>query len=363
MSKITFQKNFLWGCAASAYQIEGAWNEDGRGPSIWDTFCHTPGKIANGETGDISIDHYHRCKEDVALMAELGLKAYRFSVSWSRVLPEGTGAVNKKGLDFYDRLVDELLTHKIEPYVCLYHFDLPQALEDKGGWPERQTAYHFADYARIIAERLGDRVTRWITHNEPFAHAIGGYFFGESAPGIQNPIAAIQAAHHLLLSHGLAAEAIRTVTKKPAKVGIVLDMHPVHAATDRDEDRAAAARIDAVHNKAVLEPLLRARMPDELLALFAPVYETLIQLDDLDKIATLDLLGINYYTRFVVRHDPDFPVVQANLVQREGNEYSLMWEIYPEGLYELLMRIWRDYFERHNPPSPLPYKGRWVQGG
>src|SRR5512136_2523923 len=175
MPRITFPKDFIWGCAASAYQVEGAWNEAGKGPSIWDTFTHLPGKIANGETGDVAADHYHRYKEDVALMSELGLNAYRFSISWSRILPAGRGAVNQAGLDFYDHLVDELLKYKIEPYACLFHYDLPQALQDQGGWPKRETAYAFADYARIATERLSDRVKVWMTHNEPWVSAIVGY--------------------------------------------------------------------------------------------------------------------------------------------------------------------------------------------
>lgn len=363
MAQLTFPSNFVWGVAASAYQIEGAWNEDGKGPSIWDTFSHTPGKITNGETGDVSIDHYHRYKEDVALMAELGIQTYRFSVAWPRVLPEGTGKVNAKGLAFYDRLVDELLKRNIEPYCCLYHYDLPQALENKGGWPERQTTFYFAEYARILAARLGDRVTRWITHNEPFAHAIGGYFYGQSAPGIQDPIAAIRAAHHLLLSHGLAAEAIRAAAARPANIGIVLDMHPVHPATDSEADRLAATRLDILHNRAVLDPLLRGCLPDELHSLFAPVYETLVQPGDLQKIAALDLLGVNYYSRFVVRHNADVPIIQLELINPEGGEYSMMWEIYPQGLYELLTRIWRDYFGGPNPPIPPSLAGKGGAGG
>ncbi len=219
---ISFPKDFIWGCASSAYQVEGAWNEDGKGPSIWDTFVHTPGKIANGETGDVSVDHYHRYKEDVALMKELGLDAYRFSTSWARILPDGTGTVNQAGLDFYDRLVDELLRNKIEPYVCLFHYDLPQALQDKGGWPNRDTAYAFAEYARIVTEHLSDRVKVWMTHNEPWVAAMAGYFSGEHAPGLKDPVAGFKAMHHIFLSHGLAAEAIRASARQPVKVGITL---------------------------------------------------------------------------------------------------------------------------------------------
>jgi beta-glucosidase len=340
---LSFPQNFVWGVATSAYQIEGAWNEDGKGPSIWDTFCHTPGKVANGESGDMAVDHYHRYKEDVALMAELGLKTYRFSVAWSRVVPEGAGTVNRKGLDFYNRLVDTLLKHDIEPYVCLYHFDLPQALQDKGGWPERQTAYHFAEYARVIAECLSDRVTYFITHNEPWVTAAAGYFAGEHAPGIKDPAATFKAMHHLLLSHGLAAEAIRAAAKKPVKVGIVLSLNPVHPASTTKKDHDAAQRMDIVLNRAMLDPLLRGTTPIQEFAIGKMIAKTTIKPGDLEKIRSLDLLGVNYYSRTVVRQDAKFPIVAASEVHPEGNEYSGMWEIYPPGIYELLMRIWKDY--------------------
>jgi len=363
MPKLTFPKNFIWGVAASAYQIEGAWNEDGKGVSIWDTFCHTPGKIANGETGDVAIDHYHRYKEDVALMAELGIQACRFSVSWSRVMPEGAGTVNQKGLDFYDRLVDELLDHKIEPFANLYHFDLPQALQDRGGWPERQTAYAFADYARVVTERLSDRVHTIITHNEPWVTAAAGYFDGSHAPGIKDPLATFKAMHHLLLSHGLAAEAIRAAAKKTVKVGIVLNLNPVHPASDSRKDREAAYRMDTVLNRAMLDPLLKGTTPMQEFAVGKMLTASLIKPGDLEKIRTLDLLGVNYYTRTVVKNDPKFPVVAAVQIHPEGNEYSGMWEIYPEGLYELLMRIWKEYLTGPNPPFPPSLEGKGGAGG
>ncbi len=363
MQKITFPQDFVWGVAASAYQIEGAWNEDGKGPSIWDTFCHTPSKIANGETGDVAIDHYHRYKEDVALMAELGIQAYRFSVSWSRVIPEGVGTVNQKGLDFYDRLVDELLERKIEPFANLYHFDLPQALQDRGGWPKRRTASAFADYARAVTERLSDRVHTFITHNEPWVTAAAGYFDGSHAPGIKDPVAMFKAMHHLLLSHGLAAEAIRAAAKKPVKVGIVLNLNPVHPASDSKKDRDAAYRMDTVLNRAVLDPLLKGTTPMQELAFGKMFTSNLIKPGDLEKIRTLDLLGVNYYTRTVVKNDPKFPVMAASQVQPEGNEYSGMWEIYPEGLYELLMRVWKDYFIGPIPPAPPFPAGEGGNGG
>lgn len=343
MQKITFPKDFVWGVSTAAYQIEGAWNEDGKGLSIWDTFTHTPGKIVNNETGDVSVDHYHRYKEDVALMKELGLDAYRFSVAWSRILPAGTGSINRAGLDFYDSLVDELLRKKIEPYVCLFHYDLPQALQDKGGWPNRDTALAFAEYAHVVTERLSDRVKVWFTHNEPWVTAAAGYFDGSHAPGIKDPVATFKAMHHLLLSHGLAAEAIRAAAKQPVKVGITLNLNPVHPATGSKKDRDAAMRMDAILNRAMLDPLLKGTTPMQEFAVGRMLSGSLIKPGDLEKVRTLDLLGVNYYSRTVVKNDPKFPVVAAVQIQPDGNEYSGMWEIYPEGIHEVLLRIWKDY--------------------
>ncbi len=354
---IAFPEDFVWGCASSAYQVEGAWNEDGKGPSIWDTFVHTPGRIANGETGNITVDHYHRYKEDVALMKEIGLKAYRFSTSWSRVLPEGTGAVNQAGLDFYDRLVDEILEKKIEPYLCLFHYDLPQALEDKGGWPNRDSAHAFAEYASIMAEHFSDRVKVWMTHNEPWVAAMAGYFSGEHAPGINEPVTGFKALHHIFLSHGLAAEAICAAAKQPVKIGITLNLNPVYPASDSKKDRAAAQRMDTALNRLQLDPFLKGSSPIQEFALGKLLSQSIVKPGDLEKIHTLDLLGVNYYTRTVAKYDPKFPVISAVQTRPEGNEYSGMWEIYPEGIYELLMRIWKDYF------TPLPSgKGPGVRG-
>lgn len=343
MKTVSFPRDFLWGVATSAYQIEGAWNEDGKGPSIWDVFSHIPGKTAGNENGDVAADHYHRYRDDIRLLAELGIPAYRFSIAWSRVLPEGKGQVNPKGLGFYDRLVDELLKHKIEPYACLFHYDLPQALQLAGGWPERQTADCFADYAGVVASRLSDRVRTWFTHNEPWVSAMAGYFAGEHAPGIRNPAAAIKAFHHLLLSHGLAAQAIRAVARQPVAIGITLNLSPVHPASDSPRDQAAAQRMDLVINRSQLDPLLKGVSP---LSEFAPVklfLKGLIRPGDLETIHTLDVLGVNYYTRTVIRHDAKVPLVAASQVHPTGGEYSAMWEIYPPGIYELLKRIWEEY--------------------
>ncbi len=343
MTKITFPKDFVWGCAASAYQVEGAWNEAGKGPSIWDTFVHTPGKIANGETGDVAVDHYHRYKEDVALMKELGLDAYRFSVSWPRVLPAGTGTPNPAGLDFYDRLVDELLANKIEPYLCLFHWDLPQALQDKGGWPNRDTAYAFAEYARLLTEHLSDRVKVWMTHNEPSVSAFAGHFFGDHAPGLKDPAAGLKAMYHIFLSHGLAAEAIRASARQPVKIGITLSLNPAHPATDSRKDIEAAKMMDIAINRLQLDPFLKGTLPIQEFVLGKLFTKSLIKPGDLEKMRSLDLLGLNYYTRAVVKYDRKIPLIHATQVQPVGNEYSGMWEIYPEGIYEILMRVWKDY--------------------
>ena len=340
---LSFPPHFLWGVASSSYQIEGAVNEDGRGASIWDTFCHQPGKVRDGETGDVAADHYHRWREDVGIMADLGVKAYRFSIAWPRILPLGGGTVNKAGLDFYDRLVDALLAAGIEPFPTLYHWDLPQTLQDRGGWPERDTAHYFADYAQVVGERLGDRVTYWITHNEPWVMAFVGHFEGGHAPGIQDPVASFRAVHHLLLSHGLASEALRASCRNRPRVGIVLNLNPVHPATDSQADREAAMRADAGLNRLLLEPLFRRQYPADLVELLGPIF-TPPQPGDMERIAApLDWLGVNYYSRTVVRHDPNSPIFQVSPVQPVGNDYSQMWEIYPLGLHELLTRVWKDY--------------------
>ena len=340
---LRFPDGFCWGTATSAYQIEGAWNEDGRGLSVWDTFCRQPGKIWHDQSADVASDHYHRWAEDVRVMADLGLQAYRFSIAWPRILPQGSGAVNPAGLDFYDRLVEALLEKGIEPFVTLYHWDLPQALQDQGGWPKRDTAYHFAEYARVVAERLGDRVTYWITHNEPFVAAVAGHFTGEHAPGQHDPFAAFRAGHHLLLSHGLAVQAIRAAVRRPAKVGITLNLSPVHPASDSEGDRRAAQLFDGVLNRTFLDPLFRGTYPGDVKKRLGPVFPR-VKPADLECIAApLDFLGVNYYSRGVVRQDRQVPLLQASQVQPEGSEYSQMWEIYPAGMHELLTRVWNDY--------------------
>ena len=340
---LKFPPGFIWGTITSAYQIEGAWSEDGKGPSIWDTFAHTQNKIERGENGDTAADYYHRWPGDLDLMASLGIPAYCFSVSWPRILPEGAGAPNPAGLDFYDRLVDGLLARGITPYLMLYHWDLPQALQDRGGWAERGTANLFADYAQVLAKRLGDRVAHWITHDEPFVAAMAGHFNGIHAPGLQDPFAAVQAAQNMLLSHGCAVQALRGTLPERAQIGIILSLYPVYPASDSEGDRAAAARVDGITNRLFTDPLLRGAYPQDVLDMFGPMFPQL-QPGDLEVISTpIDFLGVNYYTRVVAREDPGFPILQAANVQPEDSEYSQMWEIYPQGMYDMLTRIHRDY--------------------
>ncbi|MCS6843382.1 MAG: GH1 family beta-glucosidase [Caldilineales bacterium] len=341
--RLQFPHDFVWGVATSSYQIEGAWQEDGKGESIWDRFSHTPGKVLNGDTGDVACDHYHRYVEDVALMRSLGIGAYRFSIAWPRVQPQGHGPVNPAGLDFYDRLVDALLAAGIRPFVTLYHWDLPQALQDRGGWGNRDVARWFADYAHIVARRLGDRVKHWITHNEPWVVAMVGHLIGEHAPGLQDPALAVRVAHHLLLSHGLALEPIRSESAG-CQAGITLNLIPMYPASDKGADLDAAARNDGFVNRWFLDPLLRGRYPEDMLALWEQIVPE-VDPDDLAVISRpIDFLGVNYYTRQVVKHDQEGnPLLQVALVHPPGEYTTMNWEVYPEGLYELLMRLHREY--------------------
>jgi beta-glucosidase len=360
---LSFPDDFRWGAATAAYQIEGAATTDGRGPSIWDTFSHTPGLVLGGDTGDVAVDHYHRYRDDVALMTRLGLGAYRFSVSWPRVQPGGRGPANQPGLDFYRRLVDSLLDADIEPWLTLYHWDLPQELEDAGGWPVRDTAYRFAEYAGIVAEALGDRVTSWTTLNEPWCSAFLAYASGDHAPGRRDPASAVRAAHHLLLGHGLAAKEIRAAAPT-ANVGITLNLYAVSPATDAPEDIDGARRVDGIQNRLFLDAVLRGRYPEDVLADVAPLVGTEhIQDGDLATIAApLDQLGVNYYSRHVVSGlpdpsgNPDGPPPRSpwpagdhlRFVQRGRPVTSMGWEIDGDGLVEVLERIHSEY-----PAVPL----------
>jgi beta-glucosidase len=356
-----FPAGFVWGAATASYQIEGAAKEDGRGPSIWDTFSSTPGKVAGGDTGEVACDHYFRYADDVRLMSDLDLAAYRFSVAWPRVQARGTGPVNSRGLDFYSRLVDRLLEAGITPYVTLYHWDLPQALEDAGGWPERDTAYHFADYARAVHARLGDRVQHWTTLNEPWVAAFLGYGNGVHAPGRREPAAAFRAAHHLLLGHGLAAQAMREAGAE--EIGLALNLSPVitpaqvgdPAAVPSPQDAEAVSRIDALLTRQFLDPALRGEYPEELLAVIARNGGLAHIRDDDLKIINqpIEVIGINYYNPCVVESGPG----QAADEAWPGSEdirfcpvddvpaTAMGWPIVPNGLSRLLVRLADDYPE------------------
>ncbi len=342
---ITFPQGFLWGAATSSYQIEGAWNKDGKGESIWDRFSHTPGKIVDGSTGDVACDHYHRWEEDLDLMQALGLQAYRFSIAWPRILPAGRGRVNQAGLDFYDRLVDGLLARDIRPFVTLYHWDLPQALQDEGGWPARSTAEAFAEYAHMVSARLGDRVKHWITHNEPWVAAFLGYGMGMHAPGIQDFQQAVMAAHHLLLSHGWAVPLIRG-NSPGARVGITLSLNDVIPASPSPQDHAAARELDGFTNRWFLDPLYGRGYPADVVQWFGRVHGVqmdFVQEGDMDAIAApTDFLGHNYYTRTVARGSG-----QGNLppvVTTDDSEFTEMgWEVAPHSLFRMLNRLHFEY--------------------
>jgi beta-glucosidase len=344
--KYYFPQDFIWGTATSAYQIEGAWKEEGKGPSILDTFYVQGNRSYRNQTGEIADDHYHRMSEDIQLMADMGLKAYRFSVAWSRVQPLGQGEVNQAGLDFYKRLIDTLLEKKILPILTLFHYDLPQAIQDKGGWTNRETADLFGAYALLLAKQLGDLVPFWITHNEPFVTAIVGHFSGELAPGLQDPFAAFQATHTLLLSHGKAVQAIRSVVADQAQIGIALNLSPIHPASSSETDKKAAGYFDGLLNRMFLEPIFLGRYPDDMLALLQPLLPEIHQDDFGTMRQPLDFLGVNYYSRSVVRYDSSIPFLEASEIHPTGNEYSMMWEIYPKGIYELIDRIHTEYAPR-----------------
>jgi beta-glucosidase len=346
---------FVWGAATAAYQIEGASTEDGRGPSIWDTFSHRPGRVRGGGTGDVAVDHYHRWPEDVGLTTALGLSAYRFSVSWPRVQPAGRGPVERRGLDFYSRLVDGLLERGVEPWLTLYHWDLPQPLEDAGGWPARDTAGRFADYAALVHEALGDRVHTWTTVNEPWCAAFLGYGSGEHAPGRQDPAAAVRAGHHLLLGHGLAAAALRSAD---ARVALSLNLYPVQPAGPDDAD--AARRIDGLQNRFFLDPVLHGAYPADVVADLAAVTDFDFVADgDLALVGQpLDTLGVNYYSRHVVRAGAGVPLPgpAGRLLpsphpgaadvgfEDAGTERTAMgWEVHAAGLTGVLTRVATEY--------------------
>lgn len=339
-----FPDAFLWGAATSAYQIEGSPLADGAGPSIWHRFSHTPGNTQGGETGDVACDHYRRYASDVALMKELGLDAYRFSVAWGRVFPDGTGALNEAGLDFYERLVDALLDHGIEPLVTLYHWDLPAALDDRGGWLNRDIAGWFADYTRAVVARLGDRVGRWATLNEPWVVMDGGYVHGALAPGHRNLFEGALVAHNLLRAHAEGVRAFRA--ESDGEVGLVVNLEPKVPASDDAADEAATARADAYMNRIFLDPVFRGSYPDELAEVFGEAWPE-IPPGDLDLIREpIDFLGINYYTRAVVRAAPGTYPEGAEREKQERHPYTETdWEVYAPALTDVLLWV----HERYGP--------------
>jgi beta-glucosidase len=367
LARQLFPQGFVWGVATSAYQIEGAVSDGGRLPSIWDTFSHTHGRVVDATTGDVATDHYNRYGEDVALMAAMGVPAYRFSVAWPRVFPTGSGPVNQDGLDFYSRLVDTLLDQGITPYATLYHWDLPQALEDAGGWPNRDTASHFADYARTVAERLGDRVEMITTLNEPWCSAFLGYANGVHAPGRASSADALASVHHLLLAHGLGVSAIRSVLETSRPVSITLNPAMVRAASESEADLDAMRHVDGISNRIFLDPVLRGEYPTDVLDDLRHLTDwAFIRDGDLELIsAPIDVLGVNYYSPALVTaadpsaqgqptewvNDPQsasrpspWPGTDLALAVPQTGPYTAMnWRIEPGSFTELLIRLRRDY--------------------
>ncbi len=367
LSDRRFPPGFVFGVATSAFQIEGATQEDGRGTSIWDTFARTPGSVISGELGDPACDHYHRWEQDLDLMGWIGVNAYRFSLSWPRWQPTGRGRIESRGAAFYDRLVDGLLERDIQPWATLYHWDLPQALEDAGGWGERDTAYRFADYARAVRETLGDRLTGLITLNEPWCSAMLGYACGHHAPGMADKHVAVRSIHHLLLAHGLAAS--EWVKESPVPVGITLNLYPVAAVSQDAADLDAARRVDGLMNRMYLDPVLRGAYPGDVLADLGEFWDdALVRDDDLDRISTpLNFLGVNYYSSHLVaavpgasadespggvaavvagtpaRYSPWVGSPDVDFVSRGLPQTDMEWEIEPDGLRRMLTRLADDY--------------------
>ncbi|MEV1154899.1 GH1 family beta-glucosidase [Micromonospora chokoriensis] len=335
---LRFPDDFGWGAATSAYQIEGAAKEDGRGESVWDTFSRVPGRTRNGDTGDVAIDHYHRYAEDLDLMRDLGLRSYRFSISWPRIQPDGTGTPNQRGLDFYRRLLDGLHERGITPMATLFHWDLPQALQDAGGWESRDTSQRFADYADLVFHALGDRVPVWLTVNEPKTVVQNGYLTGHHAPGRQDPDAAYLVAHHLQLAHGLAVAALRA-SGSDSRIGPAFNLHPCYPADDSPQAAAAAHLYDGYENRLYLDSLLKGSYPEDVLADLGPQSRMVRGIRDGDLAiisAPVDLLAVQYYT-------PIYVTADGGTEHRWATSEAAWQQIYPEGLYDLLTRITREY--------------------
>ncbi len=341
---VTFPDGWVWGAATAAFQIEGAVREGGRGVSIWDTFSHSPGKIANGDTGDVACDHYHRFPEDIALMRELGLGGYRFSIAWPRIFPTGSGRPNAEGLDFYRRLIDELHAAGITPYVTLYHWDLPQALQDRGGWGNRDTALRFGEYAHTVITALGSGVRHWFTINEPWVAAFLGHWMGDHAPGARDLRLALLAAHNLLLAHGEGMSALRSEMRPGDEAGIALNLAPCQPAGDSNADLEAAERGDGFMNRWFLDALYRGKYPEDMVRLYGDAMPEIAP-GDMDLITQpTDVLGINYYTRSLLAYDARaLPLQTRRVVPPDAPVTAMGWEVYPEGLYQVLARVHADY--------------------
>ncbi len=329
----TFPSDFVWGAATASYQIEGAWNADGKGESIWDRFSHTPGKIINNDNGDVACDHYHRYRDDVRLMRQIGLRAYRFSISWSRVIPNGVGAVNEKGIDFYDRLVDALLEENIEPYATLYHWDLPQALQDKGGWGNRDIIGQFADYTALMSKRLGDRIKYWATLNEPWVIAFMGHRSGEHAPGLKDEALSLQVSHHLLVAHGAAIDVLRA-TVRDVKAGIVINLWPSETMHNTEQELQIAHDMWQRDNAWFLDPIFRGSYPADVLEFYGARAPKILPGDMAQISRDLDWWGVNYYARHMIGADGPVP----------GSEYTEMgWEVYAPAFERMLVRLHNEY--------------------
>lgn len=344
MSKINFPKDFVWGTATAAYQIEGAYNEDGRGESIWDRFCHTPGMVENGDTGDIACDHYHRYEEDIKIMKEMGIKSYRYSIAWPRIFPEGKGKPNQKGLDFYKRITNLLLENGITPAVTLYHWDLPQKLQDIGGWANRDVTDYFAEYAGEVFRNLGDTVPTWITHNEPFVVAILGNMLGLHAPGIKDLKTTLDVSHNLLLSHGKALSLFREMNID-GKIGICLNFSSKYPASEKPEDIRAAELSFGVVGRWFADPVFKGHYPQDVLEYYKNrgVLHTFPEEDMKIINQPIDFLALNYYTSEFIRYDAELGFTGINPQLENFDRTEMGWIIYPQGLYDLLTRLDRDY--------------------
>ena len=348
MKTVSFPPGFSWGTATASYQVEGAWQEDGKGESIWDRFSHTEGTILNGNTGDIACDQYHRYKEDVAIMKELGMRGYRFSIAWPRVFPNGDGAVNQAGLDYYSRLVDELLANGITPFPTLYHWDLPQALQDDGGWSNRDIVPKFAKFAEVCVNALGDRVKNWMIFNEPSIFTMVGMLFGHHAPGIRDAQYMLRATHVVNLAQTAALRAMRATGKSGLSIGTAFNMSPMYPKTDSAEDRAAAERRHAFTNVWFLDPLVKGTYPVAYLEQEKTLARMDIRPGDMELIKDkLDFIGINLYTRTIVQADDRDRNMGAGQSQGEGPRTAFNWEVWPASLYQMIKRVDADY--RHPP--------------